>query len=460
MNIKWFKYFFISTIVVLLIAGTYIIYIKEKKSKSNLPSSMKEKEISKNITIGITEFDTINPILTKSLEMQQITKLLYEPLIDITEDFDTKPIIAKECSKINNLTYIIRLNEEKKWEDGHKIEPEDIEYTIKQIQKSDSIYKTNIETIEKIEKIDNNTIKIHLKKPTQFFEYCLCFPIVRKNNENADMPMGTGRYKVESLNENEIKIKGPNIEITVNIYKNITELYNQFIRENVDLIITQNTNYERYIGNIGFEENIITGREFFYLSCENIKDKQERNNIKNCINKQKLIYDLYNKKYRATSFPLGYGSYLNKEETQIDMQTVSNKNTLTLSTSKEDENIGEKIKEQLEEKDIKVKLINYQSSSADLILKKTTVPITPEISIYFKNEDLKNKIVNIEQIENKQILKEKYEEIIEKYYEETPFISLYFNTYIILHTNKLKGDFSGNWYNMFYNIDTWYKVAK
>ena len=45
-----------------------------------------------------------------------------------------------------------------------------------------------------------------------------------------------------------------------------------------------------------------------------------------------------------------------------------------------------------------------------------------------------------------------------EYYETKPFISLYFSTYIILHTRNLKGDFTGNWYNFFYNIDTWYKV--
>ena len=32
------------------------------------------------------------------------------------------------------------------------------------------------------------------------------------------------------------------------------------------------------------------------------------------------------------------------------------------------------------------------------------------------------------------------------------------NTLNYMFNNKLKGDFSGNWYNIFYNIDTWYKV--
>lgn len=86
------------------------------------------------------------------------------------------------------------------------------------------------------------------------------------------------------------------------------------------------------------------------------------------------------------------------------------------------------------------------------------MPITPEISQYFDNKETREKIEKIIQIEDKEILKKEYEKIIENYYKELPFISLYFNNYIILHTDKLKGDFSGNWYNMFYNINTWYKI--
>jgi len=78
--------------------------------------------------------------------------------------------------------------------------------------------------------------------------------------------------------------------------------------------------------------------------------------------------------------------------------------------------------------------------------------------MYFRDKNIRAEITKIASIENKAILKQDYEKIIDKYYEEKPFISLYFNSYIILHNNSMKGDFSGNWYNIFYNIDTWYKV--
>ena len=452
MNIRIYKNIFISVIIFLIIAGIYIIYIKDDGDKDGVQARNKETITTKEITIGITEFDTINPILTKSLEMQHLTKLVYEPLVNISQDFNVEPAIAVEWPKIDNLTYIIRLD------DSKEIQAKDIIFTMNIIKQSDSIYKNNIEKIERVEEIDKKTLKIYLSEEVQFFEYLLCFPILKEEGYNPETPKGIGKYNVESITKDEIILKGQETKLTVKILSNVAELYNEFTRENIDLILTQNTNYEEYIGNIGFEENIITGREFYYISCENIKNKETRLFIKQAINKEKIVYDLYNKRYVIADFPLEYGSYLNKEnETEQDDITLKNR-TFTLSVEVENYKIAEKIKEQLEEKGINIVIQNFKISNADLILKKQTVPITPTIKEYFNDKEIKEQIDRIVKIENKEVIKQEYEKIIENYYEEIPFISLYFNSYIILHNNKLKGDFSGNWYNVFYNVDSWYKV--
>ena len=60
--------------------------------------------------------------------------------------------------------------------------------------------------------------------------------------------------------------------------------------------------------------------------------------------------------------------------------------------------------------------------------------------------------------EQEKLLEEKYISLNEIYLEEMPFISLYFDNLFILSNKNLKGDLQGNWYNLFYNIDNWYKV--
>lgn len=461
MKLKYFKNIFIVTIILLILAGIYIIYIKRGPAKNNLETQGKETNIIKEFSIGVTDFDTINPILSKNLEIQYLNKLIYEPLVNITRDFNVEPSIAEEWSKIDDVTYIIKLDEGKTWENGRRVQVEDVENTIEVIKKENTIYKENIQKIRQIEKINETTLKIYLREPVNFFEYFLCFPIIDINTYNTEIPMGTGKYKYTNITENQITIESSDNKIIVKLFKNSTELYNNFTRENVDIIITKNPNYENYIGNIGFEETIIPGRTFYYILLENISDVNMRKWLDMATNKEKLIYNLYNKKYIPANTPLAYGSYLNlsnEKQQEKDQELYTQKKmNLTISVKNEDKIIAEKMQEQLKEYEINLRIQTYQNSKADLILKKQTTTITPDISQYFSEEKMKKQIKQANEIENKQILKQKYQQILNEYKEQMPFISLFFDSYIILHNNKLKGDFSGNWYNIFYNVDGWYK---
>lgn len=461
MKLKYFKNIFIVTIILLILAGIYIIYIKRGPAKNNLETQGKETNVIKEFSIGVTDFDTINPILSKNLEIQYLNKLIYEPLVNITRDFNVEPSIAEEWSKIDDVTYIIKLDEGKTWENGRRVQVEDVENTIEVIKKENTIYKENIQKIRQIEKINETTLKIYLREPVNFFEYFLCFPIIDINTYYTEIPMGTGKYKYTNITENQITIESSDNKIIVKLFKNSTELYNNFTRENVDIIITKNPNYENYIGNIGFEETIIPGRTFYYILLENISDVNMRKWLDMATNKEKLIYNLYNKKYIPANTPLAYGSYLNlsnEKQQEKDQELFTQKKmNLTISVKNEDKIIAEKMQEQLKEYEINLRIQTYQNSKADLILKKQTTTITPDISQYFSEEKMKKQIKQANEIENKQILKQKYQQILNEYKEQMPFISLFFDSYIILHNNKLKGDFSGNWYNIFYNVDGWYK---
>ena len=457
MKLKYCKKIFIFIIIVLVLVGIYIIYFKDNSKQETTNSLNKEQKISRNISIGITDFDTLNPILTKNLEIQHITKLVYESLIYITPDFNTKPCIAEECSKINNKTYLVTLNPNKKWQNGEKITIEDIEFTINKIKTEDSIYRENVKIIEKIQKSDENTLKIILTEGVDFFEYYLSFPILEESTYNSEIPMGSGEFKIEKNQENEIIIKKDELNLTIKQYKTTTELYNAFTRGKVDLIITGNTNYEKDIGNIGFEETKIIGREFYYISAETITDKKTRKTIESAINKEKINYDLYNQKYHIAMSPLDYGSYLNQENTQGNWATENIKQSLKLAYSKEQELLAQKIKQELSQQNIKITLLPYKNQKADLILNVETTPLKPLLHQYFQNQEQANQIKKLYNIENKTKLKEAYGQILQNYYEEQPFIILYFSTYLVLHSDKLKGNFNGHWFNMFYNVESWYK---
>lgn len=458
---KYFKNIFIIITVVLILLAIYIICIKNNTEAIEETKNIRTLNISKNIIIGITEFDTLNPITTKSIEVQYLTKLIYKPLIEITKDFNVQESIAKEWSKTGEKEYIIKLGDVK-WHNGSEVTARDVEFTINTIKNSDSIYKRNVESIETIEIIDDKTIKFTLSETQDFFEYLLCFPIVKENTYDI-ANIGTNSYQVEEITEKQIILKNNERKITINIYDTISELYSAFSKEKVDIIITQNNNYQEYIGNIGISYQLITGRNFYYINFNEKLEKNTRYQIKKLINREQIIYELYNNKYIIADFPLEYGSYLNSaiEYKNEKNDVLTTQLTLGITNEEEMYKIAEIIKKQLEEEGIDVDIIYYynfenaiNNSYYDLVLDKETVPITPNLDVYFKGKNLQD----IYQIENREILKQKYEELIKQYSQELPFMGLFFNSYIILHNSSVKGDFSGNWYNPFYGVDTYYKV--
>ena len=101
-----------------------------------------------------------------------------------------------------------------------------------------------------------------------------------------------------------------------------------------------------------------------------------------------------------------------------------------------------------------------------MILTGNIISSCPNLETYFgknnlsnfKNEEIRTILNDVKNITDEKILTDKYIRIEEIYKEEIPFISLYSNSLFVLSNKNLKGDLSCNWYNLFYNIDGWYKV--
>ena len=129
---------------------------------------------------------------------------------------------------------------------------------------------------------------------------------------------------------------------------------------------------------------------------------------------------------------------------------------LTLTTNTQRTEIASIIKNNLEQIGLETKINeisneyykkNFNSLSYQMLLTGNIVSIKPEIQNYLN--------FNIEKKEN---TKDTYDNVY-KIFEQNPnFTGLYFNSIILVHVKNLKGNFTGNWYNVFYNIDTWYKL--
>lgn len=74
----------------LIAFAVYYIYHKETDTRENSNNVVVENKTSDvtNIRLGITGVDKLNPIVSKNQGVQDIiAKLVYEPLLNVTEDY-------------------------------------------------------------------------------------------------------------------------------------------------------------------------------------------------------------------------------------------------------------------------------------------------------------------------------------------------------------------------------------
>ena len=164
MKTNLFKKIFFVFVIILIGLAIYLLYKDGKKENISVQNNELEIDIVKELNIGITGYDTINPVLSYNRDVQYIDKLIFKSLLNISDDFQIESSLAKEFSKINDLTYLIKLKEDVYWHDGIKFTAKDVIFTIENLKKStvESIYNQNIENIKEIQKIDDYTIKIIL----------------------------------------------------------------------------------------------------------------------------------------------------------------------------------------------------------------------------------------------------------------------------------------------------------
>ena len=447
-----FKYIFIIFAVAIIVFAIYMIYFRKDLNENiNEISEVEEVKEKKDLRLGISNFDTINPLLSNNKEVLNVDKIIFEPLMTIDKEYKLQKCLATECSKTNSTTYIIKIDNDKKWHDGSSLIAKDIQFTIEKLKEGESVYYYNVEKINDVEVIDSETIKITLDEEVPFFEYNLTFPILPNNyyigedfNSSEKKPIGTGMYQIETITDSNITLKknenwwnlknvNPNIEtIQIRLYSEIGELYNNFKMGNTDIFTSANNNLEQYIGTIGYVQNAYKGREFDYLAfnCEDdvLSDKAVRQAITCCIDKANIISSVFGNTKIQNDFPLDYGSYLyepNIIKLQYDEDEAKNILTeggweykynswqktenyrtqrLNLTLTVESNNgerleVAENIKEQLARIGIKVTIrkVNdrqYQSilenKNYEMILTGVYNSYSPDISNYLTGDNLQN----------------------------------------------------------------------
>ena len=449
-----FRTIFILLVIILIIIAVYKNF--EKKREKIVLTEMtynKNTIISNNLRIGIIEFDNINPIISNNKNVQDISRLIFEPLFTLTPEYKLQPTLATEYYKLDSTTYLIRLRENVKWQDGNNFDVSDVIFTIDMLKSmgSDSIYFYNVKNISEIQKIDNYTLRIIIDQEIPFYEYNFIFPIVSSkyfNEENFFWeskninPTGTGKFYISNVENDTITLK-KNISnwensiiqldtITIRLYGSLTSAINAFKTEEIDMFTTSKLDIEDYLEGFQYIEKDYINRNYYYMALntesrvlENIEVRQA---INSAINKEELINDLYRGKYKISNFPIDFGSYAyNIENSHMSFDENTAKNLLidhgweyssrewkkviedqylnlelSMVAKKSDRNslkIANKIKENLEKVGMNINLIEasdgqYESyknkKNYDLIIVNSIYSYAPTLGKYFEENNLAN----------------------------------------------------------------------
>ena len=103
-----FKYIFIIFVIIIVIVAFFVIRNNENEQQAGEETATNtNEEIVKEIRLGMAQCDTLNPLLTTNKNVQDITKLVYEPLVDISSDYKAIPALSTEWAKQDATTFII-----------------------------------------------------------------------------------------------------------------------------------------------------------------------------------------------------------------------------------------------------------------------------------------------------------------------------------------------------------------
>lgn len=518
------KYIFIIFIIAIIIAVIYQVNQENEIETEGKDTITDEEELVKEIHLGIAEFDTMNPILSENKYVQEISKIIFEPLLELDQEYKLKKCLAKDWAKTSETTYLVKIRDDIKWSDGTLVLVEDVIFTIETLKNVQSIYTDNVKYVTNVEKVDIDTIQITLGHEVPFFEYNLLFPIINRTyyegqnfltTEKNNLPIGTGKYKITQNTSNVIILDKNEYysredltleKITIYKYENLTELYNAFKLGRIDILTSTNTEIENYIGTIGYNKQEIAGREFDFLvfNTQNtvLSNKEVRNAITYAINRENIVESLFKSKYVVMDYPLDYGNWLQGDNADISYnpeiaqkilqdngweykynkwQKTENYYTRILSfkivvqaSNQTRNSVAEMIKADLENIGINVTIIKasdseykkyLQNKNYDSIITGTTLALNPDLETYFgisnysnfDNEELKILINEVKNITKDELLKEKYFRIREIFNEQTPYIGLYSSYYTVASSWALIGNITSNWYNIFIDINNWYK---
>lgn len=490
---------------------------KQQKDK-NIP--LKDGEI--NLSMRIPK--TLNPIINQDATVDNVLKLIFEPLFTLDDNLKPIPNLASSYSISNDgKTLTINMKDSIYWQDGKPITSKDVIFSLDTIKTNpNSIYFPSLNKISSYSSNGNQVI-IQYIEPYFWGVYNLCFPIIPKHyyeknlqlDSNANFkPIGSGNFKFSSYRmanylilERHTNFKGtPNIN-KINIFftpdkktdlnsfeTNITNVikldFNDWVKLNFNRTKIDNKFDTNKYEFLGFNHNIPI-----------FKNINFRKAIAYAIPKDEIIQNIFLESAIKTNSPINPNAWnSNFQEIEnydyniqkaIENLALTNLNLkevkTTILVNSENEQrieIANLITKKLKQIGINVSIIlkpfdkyieSLKNGDFQMYLGGIDFNIVPNFESflssfglgegglnYFKysNQNMDNLILNISKSIGEENFLKACKEFEQFFSKDLPIIGICFKKDILLTDYTIQGNKNPGLLNQYKNIFDWYKVAE
>lgn len=160
------------------------------------------------INLQMRDPDILDPLKTQKQSVRDALLTIYEPLYNITEDFDLEGVLGVEYAFNSDATVLnVKIKEGVLWHNNHIFTADDVVYTVEKIKSTpSSSYYINLEKLDYAQKVGDYEVAFVLKEPYALFIYNLYFPIMHVNTE-AETCVGTGPYRFKETDGKQLVLE-------------------------------------------------------------------------------------------------------------------------------------------------------------------------------------------------------------------------------------------------------------
>ncbi len=193
---KRFLAFLMAAIMVFLFSACKNSNVISEKPHNNSSGEQIKKEY---VTLLYSTSDSFNPYEAITDQNRQLSKLLYEPLFSLDNEFNAVPILASEV--VNSGTVYTVTLKNVTFSDGTPLTADDVVYSYNAAKKSKSIYASKLYSVKTVSAAAGDTVVFNLTGVDPYFKNLLTFPILKSGSDkivDADsvkqVPIGCGKY--------------------------------------------------------------------------------------------------------------------------------------------------------------------------------------------------------------------------------------------------------------------------